>query len=79
MAAREDFRQRLTNALIESIEENDGLPWERGWDNMATRPFNPGTGIKYKGGNVLNLLLEQIKRGSDDPRWMTLKQANHAG
>ncbi|HBZ8879256.1 DUF1738 domain-containing protein [Stutzerimonas stutzeri] len=79
MAAREDFRQRLTNALIESIEENDGLPWERGWDNMATRPFNPGTGIKYKGGNVLNLLLEQIKRGSDDPRWMTLKQANDAG
>ncbi len=79
MAAREDFRQRLTNALIESIEENDGLPWERGWDSMATRPFNPGTGIKYKGGNVLNLLLEQIKRGSDDPRWMTLKQANNAG
>lgn len=79
MAAREDFRQRLTNALIESIEENDGLPWERGWDNMATRPFNPGTGIKYKGGNVLNLLLEQIQRGSDDPRWMTLKQANNAG
>lgn len=79
MAAREDFRQRLTNALIESIEENDGLPWECGWESMATRPFNPGTGIKYKGGNVLNLLLEQIKRGSDDPRWMTLKQANHAG
>lgn len=79
MAAREDFRQRLTNALIESIEENDGLPWEHGWDNMATRPFNPGTGIKYKGGNVLNLLLEQINRGSDDPRWMTLKQANDAG
>ena len=79
MAAREDFRQRLTNALIESIEETDGLPWECGWENMATRPFNPGTGIKYKGGNVLNLLLEQIKRGSDDPRWMTLKQANDAG
>lgn len=79
MAAREDFRQRLTNALIESIEENDGLPWERGWDNMATRPFNPGSGIKYKGGNILNLLLEQIQRGSDDPRWMTLKQANDAG
>lgn len=79
MAAREDFRQRLTNALIESIEENDGLPWEKGWDNMATRPFNPGTGIKYRGGNVINLMLEQLRRGSDDPRWMTLKQANSAG
>ncbi|MBP8275570.1 MAG: DUF1738 domain-containing protein [Propionivibrio sp.] len=79
MAGREDFRQRLTNALIESIEENDGLPWEKGWDNMATRPFNPGTGIKYRGGNVINLMLEQLRRGSDDPRWMTLKQANSAG
>jgi len=79
MAARVDFRQRLTNALIESIEENDGLPWEKSWADMAIRPFNPITGTRYKGGNVINLLLEQIKRGSDDPRWMTLKQANDAG
>lgn len=79
MAAREDFRQRLTTKLIESIEENEGLPWQQGWDNIATRPFNPGTGTKYKGGNVVNLLVEQAQRGSDDPRWMTLKQANDAG
>ncbi len=79
MAAHVEFRQRLTNALIESIEEHDGLPWERGWENIAIRPFNPGTGNKYRGGNVINLQMEQIQRGSDDPRWMTLKQANDAG
>ncbi|QRD58300.1 DUF1738 domain-containing protein (plasmid) [Xanthomonas citri pv. citri] len=76
---RKDFRQRLTDALVQAIEENDGLPWQQGWDSMALRPFNPARGIKYKGGNVVNLLMEQIKRGSDDPRWMTLKQANEAG
>lgn len=79
MAAREDFRQRLTNALIQGLEEHDGLPWQQGWENVATRPFNPASGVKYKGGNVMGLLLEQLKRGSTDPRWLTLKQANKAG
>lgn len=79
MAAREDFRQRLTNALIQNLEEHDGLPWQRGWENTATRPFNPASGVKYKGGNVMGLLLAQLQRGSSDPRWMTLKQANKAG
>lgn len=79
MAAREDFRQRLTRVLVESMEEHDGLPWEQGWENAAARPFNPGSGVKYKGGNVMGLLLAQLERGSDDPRWMTLNQANKAG
>ena len=76
MATRGDFRQRLNNRLIESIEENAGVPWDQGG---ISRPFNPVSGVKYKGGNVLNLQIEQIERGSDDPRWMTLKQANSAG
>jgi len=79
MAAREDFRQRLTNALIQSLEEHDGMPWQQGWENVATRPFNPASGVKYKGGNVMGLLLEQVRRRSMDPRWVTLKQANKAG
>lgn len=79
MAAREDFRQRLTRTLVESMEEHDGLPWDQGWENAAARPFNPGSGVKYKGGNVMGLLLAQLERGSNDPRWMTLNQANKAG
>ncbi|KPY55720.1 ArdC family protein [Pseudomonas amygdali] len=77
--AREDFRQRITNALIQNVESVGALPWAQGWPQMEVRPFNPGTGEKYKGGNVLNLMLEQVRRGSDDPRWMTLAQANDAG
>lgn len=79
MAAREDFRQRLTRTLVQSMEEHDGMPWEQGWENAAARPFNPASGVKYKGGNVMGLLLAQLARGSNDPRWMTLKQANKAG
>jgi len=77
---RDDFRTRMTNALIQSIEEDDGLPWKDApWADMPTRPFNPKSHKVYRGGNVINLQLEQIRRDSDDPRWMTLPQANDAG
>ena len=77
--AREDFRKKLTDRLVAFIEENDGLPWQKGWNAVNVRPFNPGTGVKYRGGNVINLLSAALERGSDDSRWMTLKQANAAG
>lgn len=77
--AREDFRKKLTDQLVAFMEENDGMPWQKGWSPVNVRPFNPGSGIKYRGGNVLNLLVGALKRNSDDSRWMTLKQANAAG
>lgn len=77
--SRGDFRKRLTDRLIEFMEEHDGLPWQKGWEAVNVRPFNPGTGVKYRGGNVLNLMYGALERESDDPRWMTLKQANAAG
>lgn len=77
--ARVDYRQRLTDQLVKAIEEHGQLPWKKGWNGAALRPFNPKSGVKYKGGNVMNLLLAQLERGSNDPRWMTLNQANKAG
>jgi antirestriction protein ArdC len=79
MAARVDFRQRLTSTLVQALEEHDGLPWRQSAQGMRTRSFNPVSGVKYKGGNAIGLLLAQLQRGSEDPRWMTLKQANKAG
>ncbi|ANN80856.1 ArdC family protein [Bordetella flabilis] len=79
MATRDSFRQRLTKGLIQGLEEHDGLPWAQVRNNVVSRPFNPVSGVKYKGGNNVGLLLEQLRRGSSDPRWMTLKQANEAG
>ncbi|WP_323025738.1 ArdC family protein [Castellaniella sp.] len=77
MAAKEDFRQRLTNGFARHLEEHADLPWARA--GAAVRPFNPASGVKFKGGNVMSLMLAQLERGSADPRWMTLKQANKAG
>ncbi len=74
-----DFRQRLTGAFIQAVEEHDGLPWDKGFESLAARPFNPVRGVRYRGGNVIHLLLTQLEMGSDDPRWMTLNQANEAG
>jgi antirestriction protein ArdC len=79
LAATVDFRQKVTAALIRNIEEGDGLPWDKGYDNGFLRPFNPTTGLNYKGGNIINLLAEQDARESDDPRWMTFKQAKSVG
>lgn len=77
--ARVDFRKKLTERLVGFMEENDRLPWQKGWEAVDVRPFNPASRAKYKGGNVLNLLYGAIDRKSDDPRWMTFKQANAAG
>ncbi|MDM7322591.1 MAG: zincin-like metallopeptidase domain-containing protein [Gammaproteobacteria bacterium] len=74
-----NFRQDLTNDLIKSLEESDGLPWEFGWDTSVIRPFNPSSGVKYKGVNVVRLLKTQADLGLNDSRWMTFKQANKAG
>lgn len=77
--AREDFRQRLANAITFHLDKDGTLPWQQGWPAMSIRPFNASTGEKIRAGNALNLMLEQARLGSDDPRWLTLKQANDAG
>lgn len=79
LMAREDFRQRLANAITFHLDKDGTLPWQQGWPAMSIRPFNAATGEKIRAGNALNLMLEQARLGSDDPRWLTLKQANDAG
>src|SRR5471030_183732 len=76
---RGDFRKQLTDKMVAFMEENDGLPWQKGWSDVSVRPFNPGSGVKYRGGNVLSLIHAALERGSDDPRWMTFKQAKAKG
>ena len=78
MTVHESFRQRVTKMVLERVTESDPLPWDSS-QAITMRPFNPITGKYYRGGNSINLLLEQSNRDSDDPRWMTLKQANKLG
>lgn len=78
---RRDFRQEVTNNIIQLLERGTA-PWQRPWDpEKATleMPLNPTTGQPYRGGNALHLLAEGMKKGYEDPRWMTYRQAQENG
>ena len=74
--APRDFRQEVTDNIIRLLEEGTA-PWQKPWDaaNSLLMPMNPTSGKNYRGGNVLQLFVTASKRGYDDPRWMTYRQA----
>ena len=76
MATVNQTRQMLSDEFLASLQE-DKLPWQAVWS--STRPYNPVSGVRYKGIN--NLLLSFVSRenGYTDPRWCTFKQASAKG
>ena len=52
-------------------------PWQRPWHpgKISEVPHNPASGTVYRGMNRVALGFSDF----DDPRWMTLKQANEQG
>src|SRR5690242_11153658 len=75
--AKRDFRQEVTDSIIRMLEE--GLaPWQKPWETPGA-PLNPTTGNAYRGGNAIHLMATAIRRGFDDPRWMTYRQAAQNG
>lgn len=75
MSDRKDFRQELTDRLIEQLEAGTA-PWQKPWDPREGQlPFNPTTGKSYRGANSLYLGMH----GRGDPRWATYKQAAEQG
>lgn len=75
MDKRVPFHEEFANKVIKMLEEGTA-PWQKPWtpaQNLA--PRNPLSGTVYKGVNRLHLAMADY----EDPRWMTLKQANDAG
>ena len=75
--ARRDFRQEVTDRIINMLE-NGVAPWQKPWnpaDASLDMPMNPTTGKVYRGGNALHLMATGLSRGYGDPRWMTYRQA----
>lgn len=64
-----DHHLELTEKIIESMEQSKALNWERPWFVCNELPFNPVTGTKYKGINIVSLMTAKF----DDPRFMTYK------
>lgn len=75
-----DYRAEVTADIVRMLEQGTA-PWQRPWESgkAGTMPFNPTTGKPYRGGNVVALSIAAIRKGYDDPRWLTYKQASDKG
>jgi antirestriction protein ArdC len=62
-----DHHQNLTDLIIKKME--DSVKYEKPWFSCDLLPYNPVTGTKYKGVNIVSLMM----RGFDDPRFLTFK------
>ena len=74
---KKPFHVEFAEKVIGMLEQGTA-PWQKPWTpatNMV--PRNPVSGTVYKGINRVNL--DPLISGFEDPRWMTLKQANDAG
>jgi antirestriction protein ArdC len=58
--------------------EEGVAPWQKPWQGIEV-PMNPTTDKAYRGGNAVHLMATALRRGFDDPRWMTYKQAAENG
>jgi antirestriction protein ArdC len=75
---RRDYRKEVTESIIQMLQQGVA-PWQKPWNaatvgNLAV-PFNPTSNNPYRGGNAIYLMASAIRKGYDDPRWMTYKQA----
>lgn len=74
-----DAMQEFANRIVAELEKGV-KPWVRPWDpdkaGGPQAPFNPVTGKRYHGINVLILGMDLRAFQSGDPRWMTYQQAH---
>ena len=70
--SKQAFREELASSFIEILESEE-LSWRKGWQTLGS-PYNPITGTRYKGANLIKLTLTAKKRGYGDPRWVTFNE-----
>ena len=82
-----DHYQAVTDRIIEALAAGT-TPWRRPWRRplvegartaMPGLPCNAITGRTYRGVNAVLLTMTQLTHASDDPRWMTYRQAAERG
>lgn len=75
-----DFRQEVTDDIIRLLEQGVA-PWQKPWtaQTSLSTPYNPTTNKPYRGGNILSLTIAAMRKGYDDPRWATYRQAANEG
>ena len=75
-AKRPPLHVEFAEKVIAHLEAGTA-PWQRPWHpgKSPVVPHNPASGTVYRGMNRVALGFSDF----DDPRWMTLKQANEQG
>lgn len=71
------MREEMKEAFINALKEEQ-IPWHCDWVRMG-RPENAVTGKQYRGVNSIWLSYTQDRKGYQDPRWCTFKQAQKEG
>src|SRR6266498_6137503 len=72
---KRDLRQEVTDSIIAALEKGVA-PWQRPWQSGAFEmPMNPTSGKPYRGGNAVHLMVVGMRKGYEDPRWLTYRQA----
>lgn len=74
----ENSRREIVKEIIESMKQGYFFAIDR-WNKEALRPQNPVSQAKYQGGNRLRLAYQAVKKGYQDPRWVTFLQAQEKG
>ena len=76
---RKPFHEEFSEKII-GLLERELAPWQKPWEPARGMSFhNPASGTVYKGVNRLNLAISSLENGFEDPRWMTMRQANEQG
>jgi antirestriction protein ArdC len=76
---KRDLRQEITDDIISALEKGVA-PWQKPWQPGAFEmPLNPTSGKPYRGGNAIHLMVSGMRRGFEDPRWVTYRQAQENG
>jgi antirestriction protein ArdC len=76
---KRDLRQEITDDIIAALEKGVA-PWQKPWQSGAFEmPHNPTSGKPYRGGNAIHLLISSMRKGFEDPRWITYRQAQENG
>ena len=81
--APRDHYQAVTDGIVAALEAGTA-PWRRPWvagarTTMPGMPCNAISGRAYRGVNAMLLSTTQRAHASDDPRWMTYRQASERG
>ena len=73
-----DSRKELVKKIIDNLTNKNYIIDPNIYQHLKS-PYNPVSGVTYKGGNKLKLMIIAAQENYNDPRWCTYNQAKENG